>query len=265
MQQPYIEVRQARKVYETRHDAVEAVGGVSFDVNKGEFVSILGPSGCGKSTLLMMCAGLDFLTSGSVVIDNEAMTAPRDNIGVMFQEATLMPWRSVIDNVMFPVEILKRGREVYARRAAELIEMVGLKGFENKRPHQLSGGMRQRAAICRALVYDPDILLMDEPFSALDAITRDEMNVLLLDIWQRYNKTALFVTHSIREAVLLSDRVLVMTQRPARIAEDVKIPFARPRDPAIVETDEFNRLCSYLHGLIDGRVTHRLRTTPVPA
>jgi NitT/TauT family transport system ATP-binding protein len=264
MQEAYIEVRQARKVYETRHDSVEAVGGISFDVNEGEFVTILGPSGCGKSTLLMMCAGLDHLTSGSITIDNQPMTGPRDNIGVMFQEATLLPWRSVIDNVMFPVQILKRSRDVYARRAADLIELVGLKGFENKRPHQLSGGMRQRAAICRALVCDPDILLMDEPFSALDAITRDEMNVVLLDIWQRYNKTALFVTHSIREAVLLSDRVLVMTQRPSKIAEDVKIPFARPRDPGIADTEEFDRLCRYLHGLIEGRAA-RHPSMPVPA
>jgi NitT/TauT family transport system ATP-binding protein len=265
MHEAYIQVRQARKVYETRHDSVEAVGGISFDVNKGEFVAILGPSGCGKSTLLMMCAGLESLTSGSIIIDDEPVTVPRINIGVMFQEATLMPWRSVVDNVLFPIQILKRSRAVYAKRAAELIEMVGLQGFEKKRPHQLSGGMRQRAAICRALVYDPDILLMDEPFSALDAITRDEMNTVLLDIWQRYNKTALFVTHSIREAVLLADRVLVMTQRPSRIAEDVKIPFARPRDPSITETEEFNRLCNYLHGLIDGRGARRPHMAALPA
>jgi NitT/TauT family transport system ATP-binding protein len=265
MHEAYIQVRQARKVYETRHDSVEAVGGISFDVNKGEFVAILGPSGCGKSTLLMMCAGLEILTSGSIVIDNEPMTVPRVNIGVMFQEATLMPWRSVVDNVLFPIQILKRSKDIYAKRAAELIELVGLQGFEAKRPHQLSGGMRQRAAICRALVYDPDILLMDEPFSALDAITRDEMNAVLLDIWQRYDKTALFVTHSIREAVLLADRVLVMTQRPSRIAEDVKIPFVRPRDPTVTETEEFNRLCNYLHGLIDGRAARRQHTAAVPA
>jgi NitT/TauT family transport system ATP-binding protein len=167
----------------------------------------------------------------------------------MFQDPTLLPWMTVLDNVLFPIRILRRPIDDYLERAQQLIDMVGLGGFEQKRPHHLSGGMRQRVAICRALVHDPDILLMDEPFSALDAMTRDEMNVALLDIWQRHRKTALFVTHSIREAVFLADRVLVMTRRPGTIVEDLRIPFTRPRDFAIGETAEFNEICAHLRSL----------------
>ena len=248
-----IEVADVRKVYQTGRDAVEAVSGVSFSVNKGEFVAILGPSGCGKSTLLMMAGGLETVTSGEIRIDGTRLERPRDTVGVMFQDSTLLPWKSVLENVLFPVRIQKRPMVEYYDRARALIRMVGLHGFEEKRPHQLSGGMRQRVAICRALVTDPDILLMDEPFSALDAMTRDEMNEALLDIWDKYPKTGLFVTHSIREAVYLADRVLVMTRRPATIVEDLRIPFARPRDRNIGETAEFNRLVAHLRGLIDHR------------
>ncbi len=230
-------------------------------MRRGEFVAILGPSGCGKSTLLMMCGGLETITSGTINIDGAPMTGPRTSIGVMFQESTLLPWKTVLDNIMFPVELLHRPRKEHLARARELIGLVGLGGFENHKPHQLSGGMRQRAAICRALVYDPDILLMDEPFYALDAITRDEMNDALQDIWTRYTKTALFVTHSIREAVYLADRVLVMNRRPATVVADVTIPLARPRNPAIGETKLFNELCGQLRGMIEH--SHRaVRTTP---
>lgn len=246
-----IRVEQVRKIYDTGRERTEAVSGVSFGVERGEFVAILGPSGCGKSTLLMMCGGLESTTSGRIEVDGAPMTQPRPSIGVMFQDASLLPWKTVLENILFPIRILKRPRAEYVERARSLIDMVGLHGFEDKKPHQLSGGMRQRVAICRALVYDPDILLMDEPFSALDAITRDEMGEALLDIWEQYTKTALFVTHSIREAVLLADRVLVMTRRPATIVEDIRIPFGRPRPRDIVGAPEFNEICVHLRSLIE--------------
>jgi NitT/TauT family transport system ATP-binding protein len=246
-----IRIEDVRKVYRTGKDDVEAVSRVSFTVQAGEFVAILGPSGCGKSTLLMMCAGLEQVTSGAISIGNTVVREPRAEVGIMFQDSTLLPWKTALDNILFPVRVQKRPMTEYRKRALDLIEMVGLTGFEDKKPHQLSGGMRQRVAICRALVTDPDILLMDEPFSALDAMTRDEMNDALLDIWDRYRKTGLFVTHSIREAVYLADRVLVMTRRPATIVEDLKVPFARPRNRAIGETAEFNEICGYLRSLIE--------------
>jgi NitT/TauT family transport system ATP-binding protein len=245
----YVSVANVAKVFKTRHDTVEALRDVNFTAEQGEFIAILGPSGCGKSTLLMMCGGLESVTSGSIRMAGLPMVGARSSIGVMFQDPTLLPWMTVLDNVLFPIRILRRPIDDYLGRAQQLIDMVGLGGFEQKRPHHLSGGMRQRVAICRALVHDPDILLMDEPFSALDAMTRDEMNVALLDIWQRHRKTALFVTHSIREAVFLADRVLVMTRRPGTIVEDLRIPFTRPRDFAIGETAEFNEICAHLRSL----------------
>jgi NitT/TauT family transport system ATP-binding protein len=251
--QPHIRIEDVRKVYRSAGDEVEAVSRVSFTVREGEFVAILGPSGCGKSTLLMMCAGLEPVTAGTISIAGAAVDAPRSCVGIMYQDSTLLPWKTVLENILFPVRIQKRPLPEHRERAHDLIRMVGLAGFEDKKPHQLSGGMKQRVAICRALVTDPDILLMDEPFSALDAMTRDEMNDALLDIWDRYRKTGLFVTHSIREAVYLADRVLVMTRRPATIVEDIAIPFARPRDRSIGETPQFNEICAYLRSRIDRR------------
>ena len=199
----------------------------------------------------MMVGGLEPVTAGHIAVGGAPMTGPRTSIGVMFQDSTLLPWKSALDNVLFPIRILKRPLDGYRDGARELLERVGLDGFMHKKPHELSGGMRQRVAICRALVYDPELLLMDEPFSALDAITRDEMNELLLDLWQQYTKTALFVTHSIREAVFLADRVLVMTRRPATIVEDLTIPFARPRSMAIGESAAFNEICGHLRERIE--------------
>ncbi len=248
---PYIAVDQVRKVYNPGRHAVEAISSITFRVEAGEFVSILGPSGCGKSTLLMMAAGLEPLTGGRIEIGGRPVDGPRTEFGVIFQDPTLLPWKSALDNVLFPIHILKRPKADYRDRAEGLLDMVGLQEFQAKRPHQLSGGMKQRVAICRALVHDPMLLLMDEPFSALDAITRDEMNVALLDIWDRYHKTALFVTHSIREAVFLSDRVLVMAGRPSTILCEVRCPFPRPRDLGLGETREFNEICSKLREKIE--------------
>ena len=250
-QEPLVSVAGVQKTYFTRQAPVHAVASASVDVARGEFVSLLGPSGCGKSTLLMMIAGLEQPTGGSILLGGTEVRKPRRDIGIIFQDATLLPWKSAIDNVLFPVRILKLPIEPYRQRAKELLAMVGLSDFENKKPSQLSGGMRQRVAICRALIHDPDILLMDEPFSALDAITRDQMNVALSEILETYRKTVIFVTHSIREAAFLSDRVVVMGGRPSSIVLDMKMPFERPRRFDIEETDEFVKVCRQLRLTIE--------------
>ncbi len=248
---PFIEIERVRKVYNAGGSAeVEAVSDASFSVAEGEFVSILGPSGCGKSTLLMMVGGLELPSAGTIRVGGEKVEEPRLKTGIMFQDPTLLPWKTVLENVLFPVRIQKRPIAEFRPRAEQLLRMVGLGEFMQKKPHQLSGGMRQRVSICRALVYDPDVLLMDEPFSALDAITRDELNEALLDIWQKTPKTGLFVTHSIREAVFLSDRVIVMDRRPSRIVADVAVPFGRPRNVSVQDTAQFAELCAFLRGKI---------------
>ena len=251
----YVVVDRVRKVYnEGTRQQVEAVAPSSFTVKAGEFVALLGPSGCGKSTLLMMIAGLDAPSQGTIGVAGRALTAPRAETGIMFQDPTLLPWKSALDNVLFPFQASKRATGPTdgptLARATALLDQVGLQGFHDHKPRQLSGGMRQRVAICRALVYEPDLLLMDEPFSALDAITRDEMNLVLMKMWEEHHRTALFVTHSIREAVYLADRVLVMSHRPGRIVEDICIPFARPRGLEIGETVEFNEICGHLRSKI---------------
>ena len=240
-----------RKIYGDGARAFEVVRAVSFSVREGEFVSLLGPSGCGKSTLLMMVGGLESLSAGTIQLGGTPVIGPRAKTGIIFQDPMLLPWKSALDNVLFPIDMMRLPRADYTGRAHDLLRMMGLGKATGKKPAQLSGGMRQRVSICRALVGDPEIMLMDEPFSALDAITRDEMNVLMLDLWERYRKTALFVTHSIREAVLLSDRVLVMGGQPATIIEDVRIPFPRPRDFGLTEATEFNTICGHLRAQID--------------
>ena len=240
-----------RKIYDQGDVPVEAVSAVSFTVKPGEFVSILGPSGCGKSTLLMMVAGLESSTSGAITISGERVERPRQDVSVVFQDAVLLPWKSVLENTLFPVHIHGKPLDPARKRASELLEIVGLTDFLDKRPHQLSGGMKQRVALCRALINDPDLLLMDEPFSALDAVTRDQMNVVLMSLWQEVHKTALFVTHSIREAVFLSDRVLVMGKRPSTVIHEQAVPFARPRAFEIEESPEFNAICGILRRKMD--------------
>ena len=245
-----LNIRAIRKTY----DQLEAIRSVSFDVAQGEFVSLLGPSGCGKSTLLMMIAGLTsrpYPGNGEVKLNGARVTGPRRETGVVFQSPVLLPWRTVLDNVLFPVDLLRLPRESYRMRALELLRMAKIADFADALPRQLSGGMRQRAAICRALVHDPSLLLMDEPFSALDAITRDEMGVELLRIWQENRKTVVFVTHSIREAAFLSDRVLVMGQRPATIIDEVAIDLPRPRHIAMMEDEPFNRYVRRLRKAIE--------------
>jgi NitT/TauT family transport system ATP-binding protein len=230
---------------------LEAIRQLSFDVGDGEFLSVLGPSGCGKSTLLMIIAGLIDPTAGEIRIQDAKVAGPRREVGVVFQSPVLLPWRTVLQNVLFPIELLKLPRPQYRRRALELLRMAKIDEFAGLLPRQLSGGMRQRVAICRALVHDPSILLMDEPFSALDAITRDEMAVELQRIWQANRKTVIFVTHSIREAAFLSDRVLVMGRRPATIIDELAIDLPRPRHIAVTEDETFNRLVRHLRKAIE--------------
>jgi NitT/TauT family transport system ATP-binding protein len=230
---------------------LEAIRQISFDVADGEFLSVLGPSGCGKSTLLMMIAGVIDPSAGEIQIKGANVAGPRREVGVVFQSPVLLPWRTVLQNVLFPIELLKLPRAPYRQRATELLRMAKIDEFAGMLPRQLSGGMRQRVAICRALVHDPSILLMDEPFSALDAITRDEMAVELQRIWQANRKTVIFVTHSIREAAFLSDRVLVMGRRPATIIDELAINLPRPRHIAVTEDENFNRLVRHLRKAIE--------------
>jgi NitT/TauT family transport system ATP-binding protein len=242
-----LRVAGVRKVF----GKLEAIKSVSVDIADGEFVSLLGPSGCGKSTLLMMIAGLTQPTSGELVLAGSPISGPRRDVGVVFQSPVLLPWRTVIDNVLFPIELLRLPRAEYRDRAMELLNMTKLGEFVDALPRQLSGGMRQRASICRALIHNPSTLLMDEPFSALDAITRDDMAVELLRIWQGNRKTVIFVTHSIREAAFLSDRVLVMGRRPATIIEEVVIDLPRPRHIGMTEEESFNKYVRHLRKSIE--------------
>ena len=247
----FLKVVEVQKIYNPGPNQVKAVNNVSFTIGPSEFVSLLGPSGCGKSTMLMMAAGLLSPTSGTIQVNGTPMTKPRTEIGVMFQDATLLPWKSALENVLYPARILKLPLAEYREKAQDLREMVDLSDFKNSRPAELSGGMRQRVSICRALVYDPKLLLMDEPFGALDAITRDEMNKKLLDIWEQLDTCALFVTHSIPEAVILSDRVLVMDSRPSTITAEIVIPFPRPRSLSLMGKPEFAAICSEIRDHIE--------------
>ena len=223
-----IRVENATKVYETKTGSVHALEDVSIEVRDGELVCILGPSGCGKTTLLWAMSGLHALSRGRVLLGDTAVTGPRPlEIGMIFQDANLLPWRNLRQNLEFPFEIKKRKPD--QGRIATLLDETGLAGFEKSYPRELSGGMQQRASIVRALAQDPSVLLMDEPFGALDAFTRDEMNLLLLRLWAETDKTIVFVTHNISEAIFLADRVVVMTPRPGRVARVYEIELPRPR------------------------------------
>jgi NitT/TauT family transport system ATP-binding protein len=225
----YVRVEHATKYYKTTTGSVHALESIDLDVRKGEFVAVVGPSGCGKSTLLWAMSGLHDLTSGQVVVDGTTVTGPRPEIGMIFQDANLLPWRNLEKNIRFPFEIKKIDWKPYQPRIEALLEEVGLTGFENKYPRELSGGMQQRASIVRCLAFDPEIILMDEPFGALDAFTRDEMNLLIQKLWMETGKTIVFVTHNVSEAILLADRVVVLTARPGRVAHIFDIDIPRPR------------------------------------
>ncbi len=239
---PVIEVQGVSKQYRTRTGDVLAVSDVTCQVQEREFVAVLGSSGCGKSTLLKMIAGLIPTTSGEIRVKGQPVTEPLESVGMVFQGPVLLKWRTVLGNVLFPAEALGRGTAAYRDRALDLLKLVGLDGFEEKYPFELSGGMAQRASLSRALLLDPDLMLMDEPFGALDALTREEMNLELLRIWEERRKTILFVTHSISEAVFLADRVLVMTPRPGRVAVDISIDLPRPRSNTLRADLRFGEL-----------------------
>jgi len=225
----FLEVNAVTKIFQTARGVVTALENVSFSVEKGEFLAIVGPSGCGKSTLLRIVAGLRNATEGTVLLEGARVTAPL-RTGMVFQAPSLLPWRSTLDNVLLSVDLAGLPTSRYRERAMELLNLVGLADFARQLPSELSGGMQQRVALCRALIHDPDLLLMDEPFGALDAMTRDEMNFELLRIWSTTEKkTILFVTHSIGEAVFLADRILVMSARPGRVDEISGSILGRPR------------------------------------
>ncbi|MFO1158191.1 MAG: ABC transporter ATP-binding protein [Reyranellaceae bacterium] len=247
--------------YATASGPVEALASISLTVGAGEFVSLVGPSGCGKSTLLRIVAGLRPASMGSVMVAGRPVRDPVPDVGMVFQAPNLLRWRTIMQNVLLPAELAGKDVRALRTRARDLLAMAGLSGFGNKLPRELSGGMQQRAALCRALLLDPPLLLMDEPFGALDAMTRDDMGLELLRIWgesdlaKEARKTVLFVTHSIAEAVFLSDRVVVMTPRPGRIAADVEIDLPRPRTVELRASEAFGRLNLDISRTLTGRAT----------
>ena len=244
-----IEVAGGGKTYASARGPVTALQGVHLQVRQGEFLSLLGPSGCGKSTLLRAIAGLDPLTSGTITCRGAEVREPPERIGMVFQRDVLLDWRSIRDNVLLAAEFQGLPRRAHEARAMALLERFGLGNFADRHPWELSGGMRQRAAICRALLCEPEILLMDEPFGALDAMTRDDLNLELSRIQQDGERTVVFVTHSIAEAVYLSDRVAVMSTGPGRVVEVFEIDLPRPRPLAMRETPEFARHVAEIRGL----------------
>ena len=231
-------------------EALCALLDINFEASEGEFVSIVGVSGCGKTTLLKLTAGLLYPTGGTIRIRNQPISGPTEDVGFVFQSAVLLRWRSILNNILLQVEVRGLDRVEYTRRAMSLLQMVGLQGFENRYPYQLSGGMQQRAAICRALIHDPSLLLMDEPFGALDALTREQMHLELQNIWQKSGKTILFVTHNISEAVFLSDRVIVLSSRPGLVREIVSIDLPRPRTIEMDADPGFGKLVNHIRGLL---------------
>ena len=249
-----ISLDRVTRVFNSRDgDQVVALEDVSLSIHANEFVTLVGPSGCGKSTLLRIVAGLILPSAGTASIGGVPIREPRSETGIVFQAPTLLPWASVMDNVLFPLRMMHKMDSTSADKAAALIKLVGLAGFERKSPRELSGGMQQRVAICRALVHEPNILLMDEPFGALDALTREEMTMELLRIWGERPKTVLFVTHSITEAVVLADRVVVMSPRPGRIAEVIEVESPRPRSFHVEGNVAFHDASRRIRELIFGQ------------
>ncbi len=245
-----IAVREVEKTFRSGLRSVHALDRTSFDIDEGSFVSVVGPSGCGKSTLLKIIAGLLPGSSGSVCVNNKQVDEPLENVGMVFQSPVLLKWKTVLGNIMLPVEFAKLERKPHLKRARSLVQMAGLKGFEEMYPYQLSGGMQQRASLCRALVTDPQILLMDEPFGALDAMTRDELDLELMRIWEERKKTVLFVTHNIQEAVFLSDYVVVMSARPGRLLEKIRIGLSRPRTLEVMSSGPFGEYTLRIRGML---------------
>ncbi|MEP6971437.1 MAG: ABC transporter ATP-binding protein [Betaproteobacteria bacterium] len=239
----HIAVRDLRQTFVRAGMVTHALDGLDLDVAQGELVSVVGPSGCGKSTLLRIIAGLLPCTSGEVRLGGAHVAGPQTDLGIVFQSPVLLDWRNVLDNVLIQLELRGLDPQQYRERAMQLLADVGLQGFENRRPRELSGGMRQRVAIVRALIHEPTLLLMDEPFGALDALTREQMRIDLEKLWLVQRHTLVFVTHGIAEAVALADRVVVMTPRPGRIEKIIPIDLTRPRNKAVVASVRFTEYC----------------------
>jgi NitT/TauT family transport system ATP-binding protein len=237
-----IDVKDVTKEYNSDSGPIRAVNNTSLAIDDAAFISIVGPSGCGKTTLLKMLGGLIPTTTGEITIKGDRVLSPREDIGFVFQNAVLLPWKSVIENVLLPIQVHRRVTAADRRRAGEILDLVGLNDFHERYPFELSGGMQQRVSICRALVNDPACLLLDEPFGALDALTRENINVFFNALWVQTGKTVVMVTHSIQEAVFLSTRIIVMTARPGEIVDDVTVPFPRKREPEIIGSSEFGDL-----------------------
>ena len=249
MSPSHLSVRDVRLVYSTSRGPLTALDRLSFDLGKREFVSVLGPSGCGKSTLLKLVTGLITPTAGSLALAGADIAGPRPDVGIVFQAPTLLPWRTVIDNVLVPIRARGAALSAYRPKAQALLDLVGLGSFARHYPHELSGGMQQRVGIARGLIHDPELLLMDEPFAALDAMTREGMMDELQRIWMSTDKSVLFITHSIPEAVYLSDRVLVMGPRPGRIVETLPVDLPRPRTLATMADTRFTELTNHLRAV----------------
>jgi NitT/TauT family transport system ATP-binding protein len=257
---PFIEAQNLSLCFRPKNrEPVPALNDLSLEIDKGEFVSIVGPSGCGKSTFLNIVLGLIKHDGGTLYFNGTPITGPSQERAMVFQEFGLLPWRTVTGNVELGLELKGTPAAERSQRAAELIKLVGLNGFENHYPHELSGGMKQRVGLARALATEPEVLLMDEPFAALDAQTRDLMQTELLQIWERTRKTVLFVTHSIEEAAYLSDRVIVMTARPGRTKDILRIELPRPRDYEMRLTSEFNEIKSRIWGVLKEELNSRAR------
>lgn len=251
MAESFIQLSGVKKVYRTRGKEFLAVSEATFNVEEGELVSLVGPSGCGKTTLLKILAGLHGHDAGIVRIGSRTQPFnPAKDIGMVFQQPLLLKWRRIVDNVMLPTEILGLPQAAARKRAYELLDLVGLKGHEDKYPYELSGGMQQRASIARALIHDPKLILMDEPFGALDALTREKMNLELLQIWEKAKKTIIFVTHGITEAVFLGTRVVVLTAGPAKMADNFEVDIPMPRTLDMRNTEKFGEYTRRIYRLL---------------
>ncbi|MGA1207969.1 MAG: ABC transporter ATP-binding protein [Litorivicinaceae bacterium] len=258
--EPLVVLDSVSMVYGKGATAVPAIEDISLSINRGEFIAVVGPSGCGKSSLMKLISGLHPAAAGQVVIDNVVVDRPLKSVGMAFQNSNLLPWRTCVENVLLPLEIvpphrqrIRREKAAYRQQAVDLLNSVGLTGFTEKFPWQLSGGMQQRASICRALIHEPEILMLDEPFGALDAFTREELWCTLRDVHAARGVTVMLVTHDLREAVFLADTVYVMSNRPGRILKRCVIDLPRPRDLEVTYTPEFQEVVHELRSLIGGQ------------
>lgn len=261
---PFLEIQNVHAVFPGPQGTFSALQDVSLTVRQGEFVCLIGPSGCGKSTLLRMIAGLLTPTKGEIRLEGTPLTAPGRRVGLVFQQPTLLPWRTVADNVALPLELQDIPEAARRKQVEALLQIVGLIGFESEYPHNLSGGMAQRAAIARAMAHNPEILLLDEPFGSLDALTRERMGVELLRIWQDYQRTVVMVTHSVEEAALLADRVVVLTPLPGRVVDVVDVTLPRPRDPALLSAQALQSVAQQLRTTLSQGENRRKLVRPDP-